>query len=246
MNEVPQTKEGDMQNSIPSQNSIRHWPADDRPREKLFKFGERQLSNSELLAILLRTGTKGESALDIGRKVIEKFKTFRNMSHTDIRDWKDFRGLGPAKLAQIRAAIEIGRRFREDELRETQLQIKSSRDLAEILMASMRDLKIEVFKVVFLNSQNRIITIEEITQGTVNRASPFIREIFQKALAHFAVGVVCAHNHPSGDVTPSPEDRQFTRDLTEAGRVLSVKVIDHMIIGDNRYFSFADSGQLRP
>lgn len=226
------------------QNSIRSWPVDDRPREKLLKFGERQLSNSELLAILLRTGTKGESALDIGRKIIEKFKTFRNMSHTDSRDWKDFRGLGPAKLAQIRAAIEVGRRFREDELKETQPQIKSSRELAEILMPSMRDLKIEVFKAVFLNSQNRIITIEEIAQGTVNRASPFIREIFQKALAHFAVGVVCAHNHPSGDVTPSPEDRQFTRDLSEAGRVLSVKVIDHMIIGDNRYFSFADAGQL--
>jgi DNA repair protein RadC len=225
-------------------NSIRNWPLDDRPREKLLKFGEKQLSNSELLAILLRTGTQGESALDIGRKIIEKFKTFRNMSHTDSREWKSFRGLGPAKLAQIRAAIEIGRRFREDELRETQPQIKSSRELVEILMPSMRDLKIEVFKAVYLNSQNRIIAIEEISRGTVNRASPFIREIFHKALAHFAAAVICVHNHPSGDVTPSPEDRQFTRDLSEAGRVLSVKLLDHMIIGDNRYFSFSDSGQL--
>jgi len=229
----------------PLQNSIRFWPADDRPREKLLKFGERQLSNSELLAILLRTGVRGESALDIGRKIIEKFKTFRNMSHTDRRDWKDFRGLGPAKLAQIRAAIEIGRRFREDELKEIQPQIKTARDLVDILMPSLRDLKIEVFKAIFLNSQNRIIAIEEIAQGTVNRASPFIREIFQKALAHFAVSVICVHNHPSGDVTPSPEDRQFTQDLSDAGRVLSVKVIDHMIIGDNRYFSFAETGQLK-
>ena len=226
------------------QNSIREWPLDDRPREKLFKFGERQLSNSELLAILVRTGTRGQSALDIGRKIMDKFKTFRNMSHTDNRDWENFPGLGPAKLAQIRAAIEIGRRFREDEARETLPQIKSSADLVKIIMPSMRDMKIEVFKVVFLNSQNRIIAIEEISRGTVNRASPFIREIYQKALAHFAVSIVCAHNHPSGDVTPSPEDRQFTRDLREAGRVLTIKLTDHLIIGDNRYFSFADSAQL--
>lgn len=223
-------------------NPIRLWPQDDRPREKLFKLGEHQLSNSELLAILLSTGTRGQSALDLSRKILEKFKTFRNMSHTDEREWKGVHGLGVAKIAQIRAAIEIGRRFREDEIRETQPQIKSSRDIVEILMPRLRDLKIEVFKAVFLNSKNKVIEIVDISQGTVNRASPFIREIFQKALAKFAVSLICVHNHPSGEVIPSPEDRQFTRDLAEAGRILGIKLQDHVIIGDNQYYSFRDQG----
>ena len=233
-----------MQNLPQHKNPIRLWPIDDRPREKLLKLGEQKLSNSELLAILLSTGTRGQSALDLSRKILEKFKTFRNMSHTDGKIWKEVRGLGPAKIAQIRAAIEIGRRFREDEVREIQPQIKSSREVVNILMPRMRDLKIEVFKSVFLNSQNRIIEIVDIEEGTVNRASPFIREIFQKALARFAVSFICVHNHPSGDVKPSPEDRQFTRDLAETAYVLGIKLLDHLIIGDNRYYSFADQGEI--
>ncbi len=230
-----------MQNS-PSKKAIRFWPAADRPREKLFKLGERQVSSSELLAILLSTGSAGESALDLSRKVIEKFKTFRNMSYSDGKDWKELRGLGPAKIARIRAAIEIGRRFREDEIRHAQPRIKSAKDIVDILMPQMRDLRIEVFKAVFLNSQNKIIEIIDITEGTVNRASPFIREIFQKALIHFAVSMICVHNHPSGDVSPSPEDRQFTADLQQAGKVLGIKLLDHLIIGDNRYYSMNNPG----
>lgn len=231
-------------NEIPKKSSIREWPVDDRPREKLFRLGPQKLSNSELLAILLGNGTRGQSALDLSRKVLEKFKTFRGMSHTDAREWDDIRGLGPAKVSQIRASLEIGRRFREDEAREAQPRIRSSRDIADMLMPQMRDLKIEVFKAVFLNSQNKIIEISDISEGTVNRASPFIREIFQKALARFAVSVICVHNHPSGDPTPSPEDRQFTADLRGAGQVLGVKLLDHLIIGDNRYYSFSDSGAI--
>lgn len=159
--------------------SINSWPKDDRPREKLLKNGEHTLSNSELLAILLRTGVKGSSAIDLARKILDKFGTFRNMSHTDSRVWKEFKGLGPAKLAQLKAALEIGRRFREEEVKEDRPQIKSAKDVVDILMPRMRDLKKEVFKVVFLNSQNRIIAIEDLTEGTVNHAQPIIREIFQ-------------------------------------------------------------------
>lgn len=226
-----------------SKNPIRLWPLADRPREKLFRCGEQQLSSSELLAILLSTGTRGQSALDLARSVIDKFKTFRNMSYAAGSDWKALRGLGPAKIAQIRAALEIGRRFREDEMRAVVPQIKSSREIAEMLLPQMRDLKIEVFKAVFLDSQNRIIEINDIAQGTVNRASPFIREIFHKALALFAVSLICVHNHPSGDVSPSPQDRQFTKDLAQASKVLGIKLLDHLIIGDNRYYSFADQDQ---
>lgn len=222
--------------------AICHWPKEDRPREKMMRYGEQALSNSELLAILLRTGTKGQSALDLARKVIHKFKTFRNMSHTDTRDWLEFKGLGIAKIAQVKAALEIGRRFREDETRLERPRIKSAQDVVDILMPQMRDLKKEVFKVVFLNSQNRIIAIEDLEEGTVNHASPIIREIFQRALQHFAVSIICVHNHPAGDITPSVEDKTFTCKLIESGRVIGVNVLDHIILGDGKSYSFQDNG----
>ena len=220
---------------------IKTWPKDDRPREKLLKNGEHTLSNSELLAILLRSGVKGQSAIDLARKILEKFKTFRNMSHTDLSQWKEFKGLGIAKIAQVKAAIEIGRRFREDEVKENQPQIESSKDVVDILMPRMRDLKKEVFKIVLINSQNRIIDIFEAEEGTVNKASPIIREIFQKALQNFATSLICVHNHPSGKVDPSTEDREFTEELFKAGKIMQVAVLDHVIIGDNNYYSFAAS-----
>lgn len=222
------------------ENAIKNWPKDERPREKLLKFGEHTLTNAELLAILLRSGVKGNSAVDLGRKIIAKFKTFRNLSHTDISQWKEFKGLGIAKITQIKAAIEIGRRFREDEVKENQPKIESSKDVVDILMPRMRDLKKEVFKIVLLNSQNRIIDIFDAEEGTVNKASPIIREIFQKALQNFATSLICVHNHPSGKVDPSTEDREFTEELFKAGNIMQVKVLDHVIIGDNEYYSFAD------
>ena len=224
-----------------NKTSINTWPADDRPREKLFRLGEHRLSDSELLAILLRTGRRGASALDVARNILDTFGGFRGMGHTDIRDWQKIKGLGPAKIAQIRAAVEIGRRFGEETLRKG-LQVRSAKDIAGVLMPRMRDLKIEIFKAVFCDAQNRVITIEDIEEGTVNCASPVIREIFQRALQRFAVSVICVHNHPSGAVEPSDQDHRFTAQLKEAGRIMQVRLLDHVIIGDNAYFSFADRG----
>ena len=206
-----------MQTPDTFKNSIRDWPVDERPRERLVKHGEHKLSNSELLAILLRTGVKGETALDLARRILHKFKTFRNMSHTDINSWNEIKGLGPAKIAQIKAAIEIGRRFREIEIKEEAPKIKSAKDVVDILMPRARDLKIEVFKTVHLDSQNRIIDIVDESIGTVNFTTPIIREIFQKALQNFAASIICAHNHPSGVVTPSREDIDFTRKNSTSG-----------------------------
>ncbi len=221
---------------------IRNWPEDDRPREKLLKKGANALSDSELLAILFRTGTRGVSAVDLARKVIKKFKTFQGMSHTDARDWKKFKGLGNAKIAHIQAALEIGKRFREDKVKKGKQKIKSAKDIVEILMPQMRDLKTEVFKVVLLDSNNLIIDIEDAATGTVNHAMPIIREIIHSALQKFAVSIICAHNHPSGNIEPSKHDKQFTNELCNAGRVMDVKIMDHVIIGDNDYFSFSDKG----
>jgi len=227
---------------------IKSWPQDDRPREKLLKRGAGTLSNSELLAILLRTGVKGVSAIDLARQIIDKYGTFRNMIHTDMREWKEFKGMGPAKIAQIQAALEIGRRFRDVEVRSSKQKIASAHDVVNMIMPQMsdkmRDLKTEVFKVVYLNSNNRIIEISDATTGTVNLAMPIVREIIHAALQKFAAAIICVHNHPSANITPSPEDKKFTQELSAAGKLMGIKVLDHIIIGDGNYFSFADEGIL--
>jgi DNA repair protein RadC len=221
---------------------IKAWPSDDRPREKLLKKGPGALSNSELLAILLRTGVEGASAVDLGRRIVEKFGTFRNMSHTDMREWKELKGLGPAKIAQIRAALEIGRRFREDEVLSVKQKIASAKDVVNIVMPQIRDLKTEVFKVVCLNSNNRIIDISDAAAGTVNHTIPIVREIIHAALQKFAAAIICVHNHPSANIEPSQEDKKFTQELSSAGKLMGIKVLDHIIVGDGNHFSFADEG----
>ncbi len=223
---------------------ISGWPKEDRPREKLLKHGEHTLTDSELLAIILRSGGKGLSAADLARKILDKFKTFRNLSHTDPLEWSEFSGLGlgSAKIAQIKAAVEIGRRLNEIEVKDSPPKIESSADIAKILMPRMRDLKKEIFKVIFLNSQSRIIEIAEAGEGTVNQVNPLLREIYHQALQHFAPFLICVHNHPSGDPRPSEHDKKFTRKLIAAGEILLIKALDHIIIGDNNYFSFADEG----
>ena len=223
-------------------NGIRSWPAEDRPREKLLKKGARTLSDSELLAILLRTGVKGMSAIDLARKIVDKFGTFRNMNHTDAREWKEFKGLGPAKIAQIQAALEIGRRFREVETLRGKQKISSSRDIVNIIMPQMRDLKTEVFKVIYLNSNNKIIEISDAATGTVNHATPIVREIIHAALQKFTASIICVHNHPSANVSPSVEDKKFTQELISAGKLMEIKVLDHIIIGDGTFYSFAEEG----
>ena len=223
---------------------IKNWPKDDRPREKLLKNGAKSLSNSELLAILLRTGTTGASAIDIARRIVEKFGTFRNMIQTDSRDWKEFKGIGPAKIAHIQAALEIGRRFREDEASKDKQKITSAKEVVDIIMPQMRDFKNEVFKVVYLNSKNGIIEIADAACGTVDRAMPIVREILHAALQKYSASVICVHNHPSGDPSPSREDIAFTRELYQAGKIMQVNILDHVIIGDNKFYSFADENKL--
>lgn len=223
---------------------IKNWPVDDRPREKLLKKGARALTNSELLAILLRTGIKGSSAIDLARKVMKKFGTFRNMLHVDVRDWKEFKGIGNAKVAHIQSALEIGRRFREDEASTGKQKISSAKDIVDILLPQLRDLKTEVFKVVYLDNNNRIIDITDAAIGTVNYATPIVREIIHLALQKFAASIVCVHNHPSANIAPSTQDKKFTKELSDAGKLMETKLIDNIIIGDGNYYSFSDEGIL--
>jgi DNA repair protein RadC len=225
-------------------HNIKAWPLEDRPREKLIKNGEESLSNTELLAILLKNGTKGENVLDLARKVIQKFQTLRNLCAASNAEFREFKGLGTAKIAQLKAAIELGRRIMEENVKLPETKISSAKKVFEILMPRMRDLKKEVFKIILLNSQKKMIDVVEITKGTTNYAAPITREIFEKALQNFASSIICVHNHPSGDPTPSNEDKAFTHKLVNAGNALGIQLIDHVIIGDNTYFSFQEKGKL--
>ena len=224
-------------------DSIKDWPEDMRPREKLLKHGEHTLSKAELLAVLLRIGYRGTSAVDLGRIIMQKFKTFRQMSHTDISQWKEIKGVRDAKVAQLRAAIEIGRRFLEEES-EVKDGVRSPEDIAKMFMPRMRDLKTEIFKVLLLDGRHNKIDIEEVAAGTPTQAVPHVRDIMTKALNKYAASIVCVHNHPSGNTTPSREDKRFTQALNEACEAMEIKLVDHIIIGDDKFFSFAEAGSL--
>lgn len=221
--------------------SIRHWSVEDRPREKLLKYGEHTLSNAELLAILIRTGTRGRSAVDIGRELLHKFKSLRAMSGVDMSEFKEINGLKDAKIAQIKAAIELGRRMLSEE-KALDDPIKCSSDVANFLMPLMRDLKKERFILLLLDRRNTVTDVIDIDHGTVDRANPYIRDIIQTAIRYNSPSIIVAHNHPSGAVIPSGDDKTFTKSLMMAAKATGISFFDHIIIGDNRHFSFADEG----
>ncbi|MBC8473377.1 MAG: DNA repair protein RadC [Candidatus Omnitrophica bacterium] len=229
--------------TINNRYSIKKWPAHERPRERLFKYGEHTLSNAELLGILLQEGSRGVSAVDLGRQVIAQYKTFRNMSHTDVRELKKFKGIGMAKIARLRASFEIARRMM-CEKREPRKAFGSPEEVADLLMPRLRDIKKEIFQILLLDGKNRLMDVLEIEEGTVDRAAPQVREIVSRALQSFAASIIAVHNHPSGDPKPSEEDIIFTEELRKAGEVLQLNVLDHVIIGDNKYYSFANERRL--
>lgn len=224
--------------------TIKNWPIADRPREKLLKLGESSLSDSELLAILLRTGVRGRSAVDIARDLLSKYGSFQEMSSLDSSQWKKWKGLGDAKIAQIRAAIEIGRRFHSEKFQSENPYIRSAQDAVNIVLPQMRGFKKEAMKILLLNAQNRLIEIVQVAQGTVNHVNPILREMFHQAIQSHAAALICIHNHPSGKIDPSQEDRLFTKKLCEGGNVLQIKVLDHIILGNEQYYSFQEQGAL--
>jgi len=221
--------------------SIRNWPEDDRPREKLLKHGEQVLSNAELLAILIRTGTTGKSAIDLGRELLNKFKSLRAMSGVDISEFKEIAGLKEAKIAQLKAAIELGRRMMSEE-KAFHGVVKSSADVVDFLIPLMRDLKKEIFKILLLDKGNRVSEVIDIDVGTVDRVNPSVRDILMTALKYQSPSMILAHNHPSGNIDPSEADKRLTQDLIKAALAMELRIFDHVIIGENSYFSFADEG----
>jgi len=220
---------------------IREWSEEDRPRERLLRYGEHTLSTAELLAILIRTGMRGRSAVDIGREILHRFKTLRAMSDVEVSEFREIPGLKDAKIAQIKAAIELGRRMMSEK-KALDSPVTNSADVANYLMPLMRDLKKERFVLLLLDRRNAVTDVIDIDHGTVDRANPYIREILQQAIRKNAPSIIVAHNHPSGSINPSNDDKAFTRSLMMAAKAGGISFFDHLIIGDERFFSFADEG----
>lgn len=222
---------------------ISDWPEAERPREKLIAHGAAALSDAELLAIFLRTGVKGKTAVDLARDLLYKFGGLRPLLCADKNSFLQQEGLGPAKFAQLQAVLEMGRRhlYAEIERGDTLSDPLSTR---RYLTAKLRDKQQEVFACLFLDNRHRVICFEELFHGTINGASVHPREVVKRALHHNAAALILTHNHPSGVADPSEADRHLTRRLQEALELVDVRVLDHIVIGDGESVAFAERGWL--
>ena len=223
---------------------MKELPPEDRPREKLIKNGAAALTDSELLAILIGSGTPEKSALDIARDLTADNGVLNNIAIVhDVKELAKTKGLGRAKASIIIAALELGRRIASAEplLRDS---ITSPEDGVALLMPRLRYEAKEHFLVVLLNSKNKVLDIEQISEGSLNSSVVHPREVFAPAVLHHAAAILTAHNHPSGDPTPSKEDKDLTNTLVQAGKYMGIPVLDHIIIGDARYFSFKEHSYL--
>jgi len=230
--------------------SVKEWPEDERPRERLLKYGVDSLSDAQLLAIIIRSGRGGRSAVDLGMELISRFGSLEGIAQAGIKEicGKDgIKGIGPAKVAEIKAAIELGRRWYKMPSRvgEKKEAFCSSQDVLNYCMQNMKDLKKEVFRCFLLDTKNKVIRDEEVSVGTLTASLVHPRETFRAAIRESAAAVIFVHNHPSGDVKPSQEDILLTRRLFQAGEVLGIQVLDHIVIGDGCHFSFRDNGLLQ-
>jgi DNA repair protein RadC len=224
--------------------SLRELPRSDRPRERLVDLGAHALSSAELLAILLGSGGAGRTALQLGQDVLNGAAgSLRRIAMKPVATLTSVCGVGPARAVSIHAALELGRRMAA-EAREDGAPVRSPRDVVEVFGPRLEDLPVEEFHVAVLDSQHRLERDITVTRGILNSSLVHPREVFREAIAERAAAVILVHNHPSGDPTPSADDRQVTDQLVAAGRLLDIPVHDHIIIGRGRYTSFAEAGLL--
>lgn len=225
-------------------NSIKNWAIDDRPREKLLSKSPESLSDSELLAILIGNGTRQKSAVDLAREILLLGKNNLNeLGKLSLKELQKVKGIGEAKAIAISAALELGRRRQGAFLLDKPI-IKESRDIASYLQNRFKDLPYEVFAVLFLNRANRINHFEVVSQGGITGTVADPRIILKKALEEEAVSIILCHNHPSGSLRPSRADEELTQKIKEASRYFDIKVMDHIIVSESGYYSFADEGLL--
>ena len=223
---------------------IKQWAKDDRPREKLLISGAENLSSSELLAILIHNGTQSKSAIDLAREVLRLGKNnLAELGKLSVQDLMTIKGIGEAKAITIAAALELGRR-RQSATAPEKIGVGSSADIAQYLQGRFRDQRREIFGVLFLNRSNRINHFEIVSEGGITGTVADPRIILRKALEQDAVSIILCHNHPSGNLKPSQADLQLTRKIKEAAAFFDIRLLDHIIISENGYYSFADEGVL--
>jgi len=221
--------------------TVRDLPRQERPRERLQKFGPEALSAQELLALVIGRGIPKKSVMSIAQELLVKFGNVRAISHATIEELSQIRGIGLAKAAQIKACFELGKR-QDLEPESIDFDIKDPQSVVKAIRASIKDKAKEHFKLILLNPRNRIIGISTISIGTLNASLVHPREVFKDAITHSAASVVLAHNHPSGDPEPSEDDIKITKKLVESGKILGIEVIDHIIIGKNNFCSYKERG----
>lgn len=221
--------------------TIKDLPEDERPRERLVKYGAEVLSNAELLAIILRVGGAGHSAIGLAENMLSKFGGLKGIASATIEEMSEVKGLGMAKAAQIQAMVELGKRLAAATSGARQA-IRSPQDAADMLMPELRDCDQEHFKAIFLNTRSEVIRIKTVTLGSLNASIITPIELFKRAISYNSCAVIVAHNHPSGDPTPSQDDINVTKRLVQAGQYVGVEVLDHLIIGDGRWVSLKERG----
>lgn len=222
---------------------ITDWPTAERPREKLLARGAAALSDAELLAIFLRTGVRGRTAVDLARDLLTDFGGLRPLLEADLATFCRRRGLGPAKFVQLQAVLEMGRRHLWERLSRGEA-LGGPEDTRRFLTARLRQYPHEVFACLFLDNRHRVIAFEELFRGTIDAASVYPREVVRRTLDHNAAAVILAHNHPSGVAEPSRADESLTRRLRDALALVDVRVLDHVVVGDGETVSFAERGLL--
>jgi len=224
--------------------SIKYWAEDDKPREKLMLKGKAALSDAELIAILIGSGSRNESAVELSKRILASTGNNLNaLGKLSLQQLMTFKGIGEAKAVTIAAALELGRRRREEETVDLK-KITSSRAVFEIMQPIIGELPHEEFWILYLNNSNKVIYKSQLSKGGITGTVVDVRIVFRMALEHSAVGIILVHNHPSGILQASEPDKQITRELKAAGKTLSINVLDHVIITESGYFSFADTGIL--
>lgn len=221
--------------------SIRTWSEDDRPREKLISKGKSSLSDAELIAILIGSGSRNESAVALSKRILTSADSLNTLGKMSISQLTEFKGIGEAKAIAIIAALELGRRRRAEDAGEL-IKITSSKMVFDIMQPIIGELYHEEFWVLFLNNSNKIISKSQLSTGGITGTVVDVRLVFKLALENRATGLILCHNHPSGSLVPSEADKQITNKLKLAGECLDVKVLDHLIITETKYYSFADEG----
>jgi DNA repair protein RadC len=223
--------------------AITDWPADQRPRERLIKHGPQVLSNAELLAVFLRIGVSGKSAVDLGRDMVGHFGSLNGLFSATLSDFSSLHGLGPAKYAQLQAVMELARRAIAEEL-QSGMTLSSPQTVKQYLQMLLGGKPYESFAVLFLDVKNRLIASEELFRGTLTHTSVYPREVLKVALSHNAAAIILAHNHPSGTPEPSTADRALTQAMKQALALVDIRVLDHFIVAGNKTYSFAEHGLL--